>query len=538
MNYSSQLHELYDFWFDSSTQKYWFNQDDSFDAKIIVKYSNLLQQYKEIEQHLMLTDENMNDVKQVVGYVVLLDQIPRHIYRRVDKTEIDMYMNYCIHFITESGVLSKIKCSYYSHYDLCFLLLPFRHSNTYDNFLMVTNIMWESIINGVDPVSASIHGRFLKATYERFDNHPFFISDSLISENIPNGLKSDDLLFNPQPKTKYNIISISGGVDSMVMAYHLIKNTIDHDEYKNKYVAVHINYANREECKQEQQMVEQFCAEVLHIPCYIAVIDEIKRDRCMEYGFRDIYETYTKKVRFNAYRFAINDINSNNINKEATIPNENFGVYMGHNKDDCFENILTNIAGRNHFDNLFGMSDDLTIDGIRFIRPMLDVQKSDIYTFAEQHKIPHVKDSTPSWSQRGQIRDIVRPTLNKWNPQIVDGMFYLSQYLKDTSSIIKQYASSLITKNDDHIVIKNENGNGNGNGISKMIWTEIFHQLNIHVSIRTLTTFTEKLDHILDTKNIDKYLQRKHHGHKLYYTLNSTTKVLLDIFSDHIMIHF
>ena len=56
---------------------------------------------------------------------------------------------------------------------------------------------------------------------------------------------------------------------------------------------------------------------------------------------RDIYEAYTKKIRFNCYK---------KFDKHPI-------VILGHNKDDCFENILTNIAYNSKYDNLKGIEE-------------------------------------------------------------------------------------------------------------------------------------------------------------------------------------
>ena len=89
-------------------------------------------------------------------------------------------------------------------------------------------------------------------------------------------------------------------------------------------------------------------------------VNEITRDECLHNGLRDLYEDITKKIRFNLYEIADPQY-----------------VLLGHNKDDCFENIITNIGNKNNYDNLCGMSVLSTINNINLWRPMINIDKKE-----------------------------------------------------------------------------------------------------------------------------------------------------------------
>jgi tRNA(Ile)-lysidine synthase TilS/MesJ len=152
----------------------------------------------------------------------------------------------------------------------------------------------------------------------------------------------------------------------------------------------------------------------------------------MKNDMRDIYEKYTKKIRYNSYKSV----------------SENPIVILGHNKDDAFENILTNITYRNKYENLTGMDTITKIDNITFIRPLLDVSKDEIYKFAKDHNISYLKNSTPDWCQRGKIRNHVVPCLNNWDSRTINGMFNLSEVLKEYDMILKNIINDF---NDNQI---------------------------------------------------------------------------------------
>ena len=74
------------------------------------------------------------------------------------------------------------------------------------------------------------------------------------------------------------------------------------------------------------QYVALFC-KYLGVPFYVRTIDEIQRTQD---HYRDFYESITKKIRFDSYKFLGNP------------------VILGHNWNDCVENIITNINCAKH----------------------------------------------------------------------------------------------------------------------------------------------------------------------------------------------
>lgn len=149
-----------------------------------------------------------------------------------------------------------------------------------------------------------------------------------------------------------------------------------------------------------------------------------------------MYESVTKEIRFGLYK-QVSEIFSE-ISKENEEISETL-VMLGHNKDDCFENILTNIAMKNNYHNLNGVERLTTINGINLWRPLIDISKKQIIEFAHLKNIPYLNDSTPDWSKRGKIRDIVVPALKHINEDIVNSFFALKDKLRSNDSLIDSY---------------------------------------------------------------------------------------------------
>jgi tRNA(Ile)-lysidine synthetase-like protein len=232
------------------------------------------------------------------------------------------------------------------------------------------------------------------------------------------------------------IVSLSGGVDSMVALYlcKYIKDTYNSNKIKN-IIAIHINYNNRTHSGDELDFVNYYCNK-LGIKLYLRTIKEISRNNCLHNGLRDLYEDITKNIRYDMYRL--------NIKNDRTY------ILLGHNKDDCFENVITNISNKSNYNNLCGMEVLKEIEGMMFWRPLLSIEKRHILDCANINKIPYLYDSTPAWSVRGKIRDTVRPSLLllKNNEGIednstIDSFFYLRDYIANTQDIFNE----LIIKN-------------------------------------------------------------------------------------------
>ena len=476
------LSEVYDFWFDKANSRFHFNATAEDDLYIKNKF--YLTHKKFIE-----AIPDFNNIKETVGYIILYDQITRHIFRNQNDI-IKTYLN---------NILSVVK-SFYDYnkdklnsYEFCFTLLPLRHTNNFENINFVIQETWKRIKNSEDL------NRFITATYQQYIklnddsvNLQFYkYNDDIDFKQItfpkiidPTAVLGDIYknslyeLFNPTYLNKKDlyIISLSGGVDSMVTSY--IMKTLGYN-----IVAVHISYMNRKECSDEIELVKRWC-DIMRIDLYYRQINEINRKDCMDFSLRDIYESYTKEIRFKTYKNVANIFSQDKTR-----------VILGHNNDDCFENILTNIVSESHYDNLTGMSLFTEIDNITFIRPMLEISKKDIYKFAQEHHIPYLPTSTPAWSQRGKIRDIVKPALKDWNPKMISSMFKLSEQLSSMTRLIDKLIS--VTYEEVKIT-KQINLNLEDLMLEQYYWDKLFKKLEINISHKSLINFIDKLLFIRD----------------------------------------
>ena len=481
---------------------YWFASDFKYDDYLIDSYGHLLEEEWDIES----TDINYH-LRQLVVY----DQIARHKYRN-NEDMIDFYLDKALEiydFIQKTFDINKL-----SVLEWIFYSLPIRHYNNTKEIFKIIHEGWNRLKKETDPILENHLISFLKASYARCSKRQVeFIEyyspyeNSVSFESFMDyldilgycplshyGIDMDEPLyilfekFIKNYKFKNIIISVSGGVDSQVCNYILKRLE---EKYSFNLIAVYIDYGNRSH--QEYEFVRDWCF-YMGIPLYVRHITEIKRKPCMEYQLRSLYEDYTKSVRFNTYKNVWSDILRN-----GDYP----AVILGHNEDDCFENILTNICHKSKYDNLRGMEEEQEIDHILFYRPILNISKEKIYAFANTVGIPYLQDSTPSWSQRGKIRDIVRPTLHNWNPDMIHSLFNLSdritEYEQITIHYVKNILKNIIQEDFKKIIILDKCEFPT----SQLVWEKIFTTLNISCSYRSLTNFMHMLSKDKNYKRIN-----------------------------------
>lgn len=330
----------------------------------------------------------------IIGQVIYLDQFSRHFCRsgRIPESEVERQRRYAADIIRHNLDLVKD----FDEVEIIFALMPFKHIEQYDFIFDFLHNHWLTKNRYI--IDYPTLQKFYIDTYKKaftldtvranlITKHELVPYDaSLICDYYPDRYTSKDWSLEPvagdkllpllKPERKVTV-SLSGGVDSMVMLSLLKYNKVD-------VSAVHIVYGNRKESEHEYRLLAEFC-ERLSVPLFVYRIKWLRRGEVD----RQFYEEMTRDLRFMTY-LAVSD---------------NPCVLMGHIKDDVVENIWTNIAHCHHLGNLKKMEAEEIQLGVRIMRPLLTVEKSDIYRVSELLGIPYFKNTTPSWSNRGKFRE-------------------------------------------------------------------------------------------------------------------------------------
>ena len=165
-------------------------------------------------------------------------------------------------------------------------------------------------------------------------------------------------------KTNTYAISLSGGIDSMVLA--TIVKALGYS-----VVALHINYNNRPETKSEQIFLEKWC-HYNDIRLYIKEIKDLTRSTTK----RSDYEALTKQIRFAFYTSVLQDEDLEFI-------------LLAHHRDDIVENVFANVCRARYILNLAVIKETSEIEGVTICRPLIDHYKDDIINFAKRNDTPY-----------------------------------------------------------------------------------------------------------------------------------------------------
>jgi tRNA(Ile)-lysidine synthetase-like protein len=264
-----------------------------------------------------------------------------------------------------------------------------------------------------------------------------------------------------------------------------------HNKNINKIVAVHIDYANRDESGQEADYVEGWCSR-LGIVFYKRVINEVTRGITN----RDEYEKVSRDIRYGFYQ-------------EIIALEKCDAVIFGHHKGDVQENVISNVMHGLSPLALSGMSEIGVANNVTVWRPLLAYSKDDIYTFAHQYGVPYFKDTTPSWSTRGKLRKLLVPLLiDMYGEGCLNNLTSLAHQSDESRALVhnaiyQPFLNSISRKRCGISV-----------NVIKflhqplMFWKEMLKEIMHSMSMsmvreKSVQNFIERLQRLVQTKNIE-----------------------------------
>lgn len=417
--------DILTFWFpNESYQEFWF--DCSKDLEIKEKFYDILIKAENNDYE----EYNFDDNQSVLAMVIILDQFSRNIYRYENFRKND---EKCFDLVKK--IFEQNRDIQYPFYQRMFLLLPYRHQRKTIYLDFVISKLKEYKIGATENEIKHIM-RFELATirdyvkvvdtvklYDTYLDYPILNHSQIdildpdcleyshiepnknpININIPifNSVKK----FIEQNNYRKICISLSGGVDSMVLTYILyqlkLKNIID------LIVAVNVDYANRSETIYETEYICKW-ASYFDIPILTRRIEHMQRESNYD---RSFYEEETRKIRFGLYKLAIDKYNID-------------CVCLGHHHDDLIENVMMNILrGRT---DLYGMTMKMVKDGITIVRPMYEHPKKDIFDIANKYYITYMKNTTPEWSFRGTLRNKILKEIELFDKNMLSNLLVIAE---------------------------------------------------------------------------------------------------------------
>lgn len=216
------------------------------------------------------------------------------------------------------------------------------------------------------------------------------------------------------------ILAVSGGVDSMVLLHAAI-------EIKLNCVVVNFNHHKRKASVQEAKLVEK-----------VALANNLKvvlKD--IEIEKNSNFQKLARDRRIALLKEISNEYNTNLI-------------VTAHHSNDLAETMLMNFVSQGMFKSLSGFHTQHEDDGFIFLKPFKEIKKSELYEYAEKHKLSFFEDESNFKNNytRNQFRNLVIPKLEKQNPKLTDRLFLLSEIFQSLDASLKKTANDFIQNKD------------------------------------------------------------------------------------------
>ncbi len=219
-------------------------------------------------------------------------------------------------------------------------------------------------------------------------------------------------------KNKKLFLACSGGVDSMVLLYLLVKADF-------QVSILHVNYHLRDEDSNlDEQFVKSTC-ENLNLPFYSKSVDTKKLLSEQGGNLQDV----ARKIRYDWFR---------EITKESA---DNF-ILLAHHNDDQVETFFQHIARKSGVIGLAGMLENHK----QILRPLLHFSKDEIVEFAKINGISWREDVSNLKNEytRNKLRNILLPEVSNQIPTLKDSVLTLVKAFQETQQKLELKVNPII----------------------------------------------------------------------------------------------
>ena len=205
------------------------------------------------------------------------------------------------------------------------------------------------------------------------------------------------------------IIGVSGGKDSVFLCRAL--GALRH-ELGIELVVAHFNHGLRKDADKDEAFVKKLAGQ-LNIPFYAS---RAKTPLAKAPG------SLEEKARQKRFKFFITLARRLRAQKVA----------LAHTQDDLAETVLMRVIRGGGSKGLVSILPERAIDGVKFVRPLLEVTQEEILGYLKANRIAYRNDATNKEKKffRNKVRLELMPLLKKrYNPNIREVLANLSQNL-------------------------------------------------------------------------------------------------------------
>ncbi len=209
------------------------------------------------------------------------------------------------------------------------------------------------------------------------------------------------------------VLGLSGGSDSVTL-FHILRML--KDEYNLNLTVVHVNHGLRSEAIEDENFCISLCKKYnIPIHSYKIDINKLAKEQKItteEAGRLARYECFNKHIKSKADKIAV-----------------------AHNKNDVAETFLMRLfrgAGLRGLSSILPVRDNI-------IRPLIDIEKSEIEDFCTQNSYPFIFDKSNLSCEytRNKIRLNLLPNLKEeYNQDIINSIYKTSKLLNEEDNYL------------------------------------------------------------------------------------------------------
>ena len=505
----------------------WFKSTIENDKKITKQLGHSISTLKDIK-HI--------DTKQgLLEAIIITDQIVRHVHRN-DADIIEKYGLLSVQFSKKFVELFQPS----SCFELLHVTLPLRHWSSENHMVLVMNTYdsfvgsypeHENYVSKLRNTTIKRHKLWLRKNANLKEGEDGQIIESeILDTNCSNNksLNIDNLLTDPKfiqfdskfPITDNILLSLSGGVDSMVLALLFLGIRKKHGVNIH---AFHFNYGVRKESDAEELYLKTFCC-INDVPFHCAHLDT------SDPNLPGNWDNASKNQRFNQYK--------NTIQKIGCITLTDVPVVLGHHMDDVEENLLMNLfntgscnGNRQLWYDMSGMSPTHYIKNIRTYRPLVDmkIRKDWVLQLAQKYHVPYFRDTSFELATRIRVRRELIPLMkNIFGDRVDEQILKVDTQSKELETLIQKKISTDTTEDQITLYMADILSSGLSNSmISSAILDSIKNYMYDHgCNIPTLKSLNCLTDTIRNGKK-DKFEMMMRVNYKSVFYRNSHKLVFL-----------
>ncbi|MFD1427942.1 tRNA lysidine(34) synthetase TilS [Kroppenstedtia sanguinis] len=244
-------------------------------------------------------------------------------------------------------------------------------------------------------------------------------------------MKKTILTHHMLPEGSSVLVGVSGGPDSTALLHALSQMAPSHCW---KVAAVHVNHGLRGENSLGDEKYVRTCCEEWKIPCYVESVP-VRQVLAQTGGNK---QAVARSLRYDSFHRVAEKIGAEYL-------------ALAHQADDQVETMLMRLIRGTGPAGLAGIPSTREWRGLRILRPLLEVWRSDVEAYCTRYGLtPRFDESNRDLRHtRNRIRHHLLPELETYNPRVKEVLFRLADLAADEEEhwtrLLEKKAQSVIT---------------------------------------------------------------------------------------------